>query len=247
MRASAFVLAAAAVVGAIASCGAADEGTLTVLAAASLGDAFPALAEAFEAEHDGVTVRFGFAGSSSVREQVLAGAPADVVALAAPGPMGDLVAAGAVEAPTTFATNRARLAVPAGNPAGIRTLDDLSGDDVLLGVCAPAVPCGALAEDVLVAAGVDVAPDTEEPDVRALRTKLVAGELDAGIVYATDVRAADGAIEAIDLPAGVEAATAYPIAVAADAGDPALARDFVAFVGGPDGRRILHDHGFGAP
>ncbi len=136
-----------------------------------------------------------------------------------------------------FARNRVVLAVPAGNPAGVRGLEDMGREELFVGTCAPGVPCGDLARAVLSAAGVELQTDTNEPDVRALLTKLAAGELDAGLVYATDVRAAGGAVAAI--PTGSGALTA-PY-------DPGLAREFVAFVLSDRGRAILADHGFEAP
>lgn len=218
---------------------------VTVFAAASLTDVFADLGERFEEEH-GADVTFSFGGSSSLREQILEGAPADVFASAGPGPMRDLEAAGAVAAPATFATNRLQLAVPAGNPAGVRGLGDLARSDLLVGLCAAEVPCGALARQVLDAAGVGAAPDTEEADVRALLTKLEQRELDAGLVYATDVTSAAGAVEGIDLDDG-GALTEYPIAVVDGAAAPGLADDFVALVRSERGQQVLRTAGFGTP
>jgi len=230
-------------------CSGADRGAteLTVFAAASLTDAFTEVGRAFEGAHDDVEVRFSFGGSSALREQILQGAPADVFASASPDVMDDLVAGAGVQEPRVFATNRLQLAVPAGNPAGVHELADLGREDLLVGLCAAEVPCGAVARDALRAAGVDAAPDTEEADVRALLTKLEARELDAGLVYATDVRSAGGAVEGTDLPAGVDARTSYPIAVVEGAADAQLAADFVAFVLAPQGQAILRSHGFGSP
>jgi len=225
----------------------APERTVTVFAAASLTDAFADVAAAFEDEHPGVTVELSFAGSSALREQVLDGAPADVVATADEAVMADLVDEGAVGEPVAFATNRLQLAVPAGNPAGVGGLDDLGRGDLVIGLCAAGVPCGDLARRVLDGAGVEPAPDTEEPNVRALLAKVEAGELDAGLVYATDVRAAGDAVEAVDVPVGEEGTTRYPIAAVADAPHPRAADAFVAFVTTPAARDVLADHGFGPP
>jgi len=219
---------------------------LTVFAASSLTDAFAEVGRAFEAGRADVTVTFSFGASSSLREQILEGAPADVFASASPGPVTDLEEAGEVEDAEVFASNRLQLAVPAGNPGGVRGIEDLGRDELLVGLCAPEVPCGTVATEVLAAAGVDAAPDTQEADVRALLTKLEEAELDAGLVYATDVLAADGAVEGIDLPDGVGGRTDYPIAVVADTDDRAVADAFVAFVVGEEGQAILRRYGFGA-
>lgn len=166
-------------------------GTLTVFAASSLTDAFTALAAAFEAGHPGIEVTVNFAGSSSLREQVLAGAPADVFAAAAVADMDSLAAAGALAGEARiFARNTVVIAVPAGNPAGIAGPEDFARPSLLIGLCSPEVPCGRYAREALAAAGVTPSPDTLEPDARALLSKIAAGELDAGIVYATDAAAA---------------------------------------------------------
>lgn len=247
------VWAAMAVATALAACGGAGSGGATagsgeqvvVLAAASLTDVFGQLAAAYEAAHPKLQVTTSFGASSALREQILEGAPADVYASAGPGPMEDLERAGEVRSPTVFATNRLLLAVPAGNPAGVTGLADLARPELLVGLCASEAPCGALADAVLARARVEAAPDTREPDVRAVLTKLGTGELDAGLVYATDVRAADGDVEGIDLPAELPATTSYPIAALAGSGPAATG--LVDFVLGPRGREILRAHGFGVP
>lgn len=234
--------------GFVAGCGdGGDDEVLRVFAAASLTDAFDEIATAFEAEHPGVEVSLVLAGSSSLREQVLAGAPAEVIAVADDSALEPLLDAGLVAPPVVFATNRLVVAVPADDPGNVDGLADLADPSLLVGLCAPQVPCGALARAAFEQAGVTPSPDSEEPDVRALLTKLVAGELDAGVVYATDVAAAKGSVTAIELPAGVEVAARYPIAAVTDAEGEALASDFIAFVLGPTGQAILAEHGFGPP
>lgn len=230
---------------ALLACGGGDGRTVTVFAAASLTDAFDDIADAFEDEHPGVVVERNFAGSSSLREQILQGAPADVFASANRSTMEELLATGSVGAPEDFATNRMAIAVPAGNPAGVRDLTDFARSDLLLGLCAVEVPCGESGRRVLSLASVDAAPDTEESDVRALLTKIDAGELDAGIVYATDVLGVGDGIEGVALPDHQNVTTSYPIAVVGEADPDAAA--FVDFVLGSRGQEILHDHGFGAP
>ena len=167
---------------ALVACGSgSDDSTITVFAAASLTDAFEEIADAFEDGEPGVSVRLNLAGSSSLREQVLQGAPADVVATANPSVMDELVDAGAVDRAEQFAANSLQIVVPRGNPAGVADLDDFADADLLIGLCAAEVPCGEFARRVLALAGVEPALDTNEPDVRALLTKVEAGELDAAI------------------------------------------------------------------
>lgn len=252
MRRLAFLTAGVTLTFALAACGddAASEapgGSLTVFAAASLSDAFAEVTEAFEAAHGDVSVELSFAGSSSLREQILGGAPADVFASADTANMDRLAEAGEVEAPEVFARNRLQIVVPAGNPAGVEGLDDFADPALLIGLCAEEVPCGHLGREVLEAAGVTPSPDTDEPDVRALLTKVEAGELDAGLVYVTDVVAAGDAVQGIDVPAELDVAAAYPIAATTGAGHPVAARSFIEFVLGAEGQAILERSGFERP
>jgi molybdate transport system substrate-binding protein len=222
--------------------------TLTVFAAASLTDAFEAVATAFEDDHPGVSVRLSFAGSTSLREQLLAGAPADVFASASEATMVDVVEAGATEGEAVpFASNHLVLVTPAGNPAAVRSLADLARTDLLVGLCAPTVPCGELAGRLLGGAGVTAAPDTEEPDVRSLLTKVAAGDLDAALVYETDARAAGAKVSRVDVPGAERHTTDYLIAVLADRRASGTARAFVEHVRGPEGQEALAAEGFGAP
>jgi molybdate transport system substrate-binding protein len=246
MRVTAALLAGALVMGACG--GGAGHDELLVSAAASLTDAFGDLESAFEAEHPGVDVVLNLAGSSTLRDQILDGAPADVFAPADLATMQQVEAAGAVAGgPGVFARNRLEIAVPAGNPAGITGLDDLENEALFIGLCAEGVPCGDLARRALNAAGVSAAIDTNEASVRALLSKIEAGELDAGITYVTDVIAGDGAVEGVAIPPSINPVTDYPIAVLAGAAHPETARAFVAFVRSDEGRAILARRGFETP
>ncbi len=224
-----------------------DADTLTVYAASSLTAPFTELAADFEAEHAGVTVELSFGGSSDLVAQVQQGAPADVVATADTATMADLTAEDLVEAPVDVATNQLQIAVPPGNPAGVRSLQDLAGPDVVLVVCAPAVPCGAAATQVAAAGGVVLRPVSEEQSVTDVLGKVVSGEADAGLVYATDVLAAGDDVEGITFPEARGVTNTYPAAVVADSEQAALAADFVALVSSDRGRAVLRDAGFGQP
>lgn len=241
------IVAGALVAGGGCGSGDGDVATVTVFAAASLADAFADVEQAFEAAHPGVSIALNFAGSSSLREQILQGAPADVFASANEANMAQLVAAGVADAPQVFATNRLEIAVPVGNPAGVGGLADFADEDLVLGLCAPEVPCGELSRQVLTAAGLTPAPDTEEPDVRALLTKVAAGELDAAIVYVTDVLAAGGDVEGIEIASAADVVTSYPIATVGGAGADDVSALFVAFVLGAEGQAILRARGFAGP
>ncbi|MHA7238479.1 molybdate ABC transporter substrate-binding protein [Arthrobacter sp. TMS1-12-1] len=251
--------AAAAVVLTLAGCGTAGpsaqgsaaggdavDGSITVFAAASLTAAFTDLAGQFEAAYPGTEVALTFAGSSDLATQITEGAPADVFASADAGTMAkvaDLLAAD----PVYIAGNTLQLAVPPDNPAGITSLADAAKPGVKTVVCAPQVPCGAAAATVEEAAGVDLAPVSEESSVTDVLGKVTSGEADAGLVYVTDVRAAGDAVRGIDLPEAAGAVTTYPIAALAGSSDARTAQEFVDFVAGPSGQSVLGAAGFGAP
>ena len=173
------------------------EGELLVSAAASLTDAFGEVEAAFEAANPGVDVVLNLGASSALREQILEGAPADVFASANTSNMDQVVEAGEVTAsqrsssPTCCRSRPRRETRP-----GVTGLEDFANEALLIGLCAEDVPCGDFGRQALENAGVTPSIDTNEPDVRALLTKVEAGELDAGIVYVTDVLSTEGVSKA---------------------------------------------------
>lgn len=223
--------------------------TLTVLAAASLTETFTELAETFEREHPGVTVRLAFDSSATHARQVVEGAPGDVLATADVRTMATVTDADATAgAPEVFATNRLVLVTSptAGGAGAIGSLSDLDNGDVDFVVCVESAPCGALAVDVLADAGVEEAPSSEEVDVKAVLAKVRLGEADAGLVYATDARAAGADVRAIELDESTPP-TDYALAALAEAAHPDLAASWVDLVLSPRGRQVLARAGFGTP
>nr|WP_306363452.1 molybdate ABC transporter substrate-binding protein [Nocardia sp. CC227C] len=233
-------------------CGASDSAsdttTVTVFAAASLQHVFTELGERYESAHPGTGVEFSFAGSSTLAAQLEQGAPADVFASADPATMDKAVRGGRItETPTTFATNTLTIVTPPGNPAGIATPADLARPGLRLVVCAPQVPCGAATRAVTTAAGVDIAPVSEESAVTDVLAKVTTGQADAGLVYVTDATAAGDRVVTVPFPEAATAVNSYPIAVIADAPNPEGAREFLDLVTGPEGRKLLAAAGFGSP
>jgi molybdate transport system substrate-binding protein len=222
-------------------------GKVTVLAASSLTEAFTTLGEQFEIAHPGVTVTLGFAASSALARQITSGAPADVFASASAQTMDAVVAAGAATDPTTFATNSLQIAVPPSNPGKVTGPGSLAAADVTTALCQPQVPCGAAAEQVFAKAGVRVTPVTLEPDVKSVLSKVRLGEVDAGLVYLTDVLAAGDEVRGVAIPEDVNASTSYPIAGLTASENPATAAAFVDYVLSPAGARVLDAAGFRQP
>jgi molybdate transport system substrate-binding protein len=222
-------------------------GSIRVFAAASLTGSFTALAKRFEHQHPGTTVQLSFGASSDLAEQIDNGAPADVFASASPTNMRQVVQAGNAEQPKQFASNTMEVAVPPANPGQVHRLADLARNGVKVALCQPQVPCGAVAREVLRNAGLTVHPVTEEVDVKSVLTKVTLGEVDAGVVYVTDVRAAGRQVTGVPIPAGVNASTQYPITVVRGSGNGATARAFERLVLSAQGRRVLAKAGFGGP
>jgi molybdate transport system substrate-binding protein len=230
-------------------------GTLTVFAAASLTDVFTELGNQLMADNPGLEIQFNFAGSSALATQITQGAPADVFASADEVQMAKAEDAGLATDSAIFAENPLMLVVPADNPVGIHlpggggipSLTEILDHDVTMAVCAPEVPCGAAAAKVLEAAGMSAYPDTYEDDVRAVLTKVELGEVDAGLVYVSDVHAAGDKVLAFGFSESVQAINRYPIAALTDAPNPAAAQAFVDLVLSDRGQQTLRDAGFLEP
>ncbi len=225
-------------------------GDLTIFAAASLTDVFTELGEQFEADHPDVEVTdfLNFGPSSGLATQITEGAPADVFASANTTQMDVVADAGNTEAePEVFVENVLQIAVPVGNPAGITGIDDFANPDLTLAICAAEVPCGAAAATVFEAAGITPSVDSLEEDVRAALTKVELGEVDAALVYVTDVVAAGDTVEGIDFPEIEEAVNSYPIATLAEAPNPDAATAWVEFILSDDAAAVFEEAGFRIP
>jgi molybdate transport system substrate-binding protein len=222
-------------------------GTVNVFAAASLKDAFTTLGQQFEAAHPGVTVVFNFGPSSGLATQIAQGAPADVFASASTKNMDQVVTAGAALSPTSFASNVMEIVVPAKNPAAITALADLAKPGVKVALCQSAAPCGVTAAKVFSNAKLTVTPVTQEVDVKAVLTKVTLGEVDAGVVYVTDVRAAGAQVRGIEISTDVNASTKYPIATVTEAPNKATAQAFTDYVLSAEAASVLSAAGFAKP
>ena len=234
---------------ALAGCGSASDastGPLVVSAAASLQKAFTSYG------FDGGDVRFSFAGSDQLAAQIRQGVKPDVFASANTKLPQQLYAAGLVEKPTVFAGNRLVLAVPA-SAQKVTSLKDVEQPGVKLAIGSATVPVGSYTRKVL--AGLSAAERakvmanvrSEEPDVKGIVGKLTQGAVDAGFVYITDVRAAKGALRAIELPAALKPSAAYGIAVVKGARHVAAAKRFIAGLLHGAGERALRGAGFEPP
>lgn len=221
---------------------------IVIFAAASLQASFDEIAAAFEDRHPEYPVApIVYDGSQALATQIVDGADVDVIAFASESSLDPVTEAGLAEDPDIFATNTLEIAVAPGNPKGISELADLADPALSVVLCAPEVPCGSAALTLLEDAGVEVTPVSEETNVTSVVTRVANGEADAGLVYTTDVVAADGALEGIAPGNAAAAVNRYPVVVSENAPSPEAAQAFVAFVLSEEGREILAAHGFGAP
>ena len=226
---------------------AAQTGTITVFAAASLKETFTQLGKQFETAHPGDTVKFSFGASSTLATQITSGAPADVFASAAPKNMQTVVSAGDASNPQDFAKNTAEVAVPPSNPAKVTSVNDLAKSSVKVALCEPKVPCGVVAAEVFKNAGITVKPVTLQPDVKSVLTQVELGNVDAGVVYVTDVKAAGAKVTGVPISASDNASTTYPIATISNSKNQSIAQAFVAYVLSPQGQAVLSAAGFQEP
>ncbi|WP_274917467.1 molybdate ABC transporter substrate-binding protein [Streptomyces sp. WZ-12] len=218
---------------------------LTVLAAASLTDVFKKAGAAYEKEHPGTKVAFSFAGSQELAAQVKQGAPADALVTADTKTMDGLKAD--TGTPTVIAKNRLVIATGKGNPKKVGALKDLANSKLKVVLAAPEVPVGRYSEKVLDAQKLTVKPVSQEPNVRAVLSKVELGEADAGIVYKTDAATAPGKVDAIDIPDAQNAVASYPAATLKSSQHSAAAAAFVAWLSTPEAQKLLQAAGFQKP
>lgn len=223
--------------------GTAARGTVVVLAAASLTEAFDRVTAEFEATHPGVVVRVSYGSSATFVQQVNNGAPADVLALAGEAATRPLDAS-LLRGEALLASNVLEVAVPVGNPARVTSLSDLGRPGLKVVLCATPVPCGAAADAAFARARVRPSVVSREVDVKATLAKVRLGEADAAVVYASDVASAGGTVTGIPIPAAQNVTLRYPILRLRD--DPAT-QAYVDFVAGAGARKTIQSFGFGPP
>jgi molybdate transport system substrate-binding protein len=233
--------------------------TLSVFAAASLTEAFGKIAQNFEAEHPGVHVVLNLAGSQQLAQQLAQGAPADVFASADRKQIEAIMKAGRIDASTSreFARNRLVVIIPEENSSVIQNLRDLAEPGLRLVIADSAVPAGAYTLQFLDLATQDANLGgafrsgflgnvvSYEENVRAVLSKVILGEADAGIVYSTDYAGAgDENILSLEIPAELNVTASYILAPINDSRQAELAKSFIEFVLSPQGQEILGEYGF---
>jgi molybdate transport system substrate-binding protein len=231
---------------------------LTVFAAASLSDAFNEIGNNFAFANFGVTVTFNFAGSRALRTQIEEGAPADVFASASRQEMATLITGSFVadRASQVFLNNKLVVILPADNPAGLDSLDDLANSGVKIVLAAEEVPVGHYARRALALMNSAFGSDfkdkvlanvvSNEDNVKQVVAKIQLGEADAGIVYTSEAVAAPE-LQTIKIPNELNVIAEYPIAPLINSVDADLATAFINYVLSPEGQAVLQKWGFAPP
>jgi len=234
--------------------------TLNVFAAASLTESFTEIGKNFPAAHSGVTVKFNFAGSQTLVQQLTNGAPADVFASADTANMTKATTANLVDSPQTFARNELVVLVPASNPGKITSLKDLANKGIKIDVGSSAVPVGKYTLQALTKFGqsadygksyesaVKANFVSQEDNDKAIVTKVQLGEVDAGFVYFTDVTAAvSSKVNEVTIPNNFNIVAVYPIAVTKNSANASDAQAFVQYVLSSVGQSVLQKYRFLSP
>jgi molybdate transport system substrate-binding protein len=220
-------------------------GRVTVFAATSLPAAFREIASDFRQQNPDVRVKLVFRASGVLAEQIQEGAAADVFAPADHESMEEVGEQVRGE-PVDFARNRLEIAVQEGNPKGIQSLADLSNPDVSVALCSVDTACGQYADQALAMANVELTPTTREPDLPKTLATVQDGEVDAAIVYVTDVVSAQD-VTGVKIPDAENVTATYPIAALKQSSNRKAARAFVEYVMSTRGQLTLQEFGFLAP
>jgi|tagenome__1003787_1003787.scaffolds.fasta_scaffold20871911_2 molybdate transport system substrate-binding protein len=212
---------------------------LTVFAAASLTDVFPAI---------DAKVIYDFGGSNALATQIRNGAPADLYASANTDIPAQLYKDGLITKPVNFTRNKLVLVVPKSNPAGITNVYDLTKPGITLDVASPSVPVGSYTVQILKQMGLSsrvlANVVSQETDVRTVLTKVALGQADAGFVYSTDARTVLGDVTVIKVPAWAQPKVIYAMAVVSRSSNQAAAQAYIKKILSKSGQATLAKFGF---
>jgi molybdate transport system substrate-binding protein len=226
---------------------------LTVSAAISLKDALDEAKGIYIKDHPGVAIAVNYGASGTLQLQIEQGAPVDIFFSAAPKQMDALESKGLLLAGTRkdVLQNEVVLIVPKDSKLGITSFKDLTRADVKqVALGEPvSVPAGQYAKETLTSLGIYDAVNAKAvlgKDVRQVLTYVETGNVDAGIVYATDAISSDKVTVAATAPPKSHALVIYPAAVIMATKNPDAAKEFLQFIEGPRGTAVFEKYGFKA-
>jgi molybdate transport system substrate-binding protein len=228
-----------------------DKGEILVSAAISLKNAFEEIGSLYE-KQTGIRVRFNMGASGLLQKQIESGAPVDVFASAADKQMDSLQSQGLIlpETRRHFARNTLVLITPQDSKLQFHSFSDLSRSGLeRLAIGNPkTVPAGQYAEEAL--RNLKLWDKLQSrlvygENVRQVMDYVARGEVDAGLVYASDTSIARKKISvSAQAPKGSCAFIAYPIAVVQGTGNRQAARRFIDLTLSATGQAILKKFGF---
>jgi len=230
---------------------AAQKNEVLVSAAISLKNAFEELGSIYERQ-TGVRVRFNLGASGLLQKQIETGAPVDVFASAGERQMDELQSKGLILSETrrNFARNTLVLIVPAHSEISLHSFADLARADIArVAIGNPkTVPAGQYAQEALKNLSLW---DVLQPrlvlaeNVRQVLDYVTRGEVEAGIVYASDLAEVHGEATAVAYaPEESHAPIQYPIAVVRETRNLKDAQGFIELVLSSTGQAILKKYRF---
>lgn len=191
---------------------------------------------------------YSFGSSTALGTQITNGAPADVLMSANTTVPAALYAAGVVEKPVNYTRNTLEVVVPKSNPAGIKSIYDLTKPGVKIDEAASSVPVGSYTVQVLNQMGINtavqanvVSKETSDANVVA---KVALGQVDAGFVYLSDYVINPTQLTLIKVPAWAQPKITYAMAIVTKSPNQAAAQAWTAKVLSAAGQAIFVKNGF---
>lgn len=223
---------------------------LVVSAASSLTNVFTEIGPLFEAQNAKVTIRFNFAGSGTLVQQISHGAPADVLATADASSMNRAQDAKLIETTTrvNFVENQLVVILPASSSLALTSIDELTKPTFSrIAIGNPStVPAGLYAKNTLEAAQLwqDLLNKLiMAQNVRQATLYVSQNEVDAGFVYSTDANAIGNAVKVAFVVKTPEPIV-YPVAMLSRSTQPDIARKFILFLQSDAAQAVFIRYGF---
>jgi molybdate transport system substrate-binding protein len=225
--------------------------TLNISAASSLTNALNEVNKLYTRSNPWVTITPNYAGSGTLQTQIENGAPCDIFLSAATAQMDNLQNKNLLLAGSrkNLLNNKIVLIVPKGGTLGLTSLNDLTLDKVkLIAIGDPkSVPAGSYARQAFTELGILAAIQSRfvlGANVTQVLQYVDGGNVDAGVVYATEALSDSNVMVVATGPADVNASIVYPMAILKASNNAGAARDYIDFLGGAQAKAIFEKYGF---